>query len=208
MTSNSESICSQCRRAGQKLFLKGEKCLGPKCALVKRNFIPGQHGPTAKNKKSSGYGKQLREKQEAKKMYGLREKQFANYVAEASRKTGDTSKYLISYLESRLDNAIYRMGLVSSRPAARQLVSHGHITVNGKKVDISSYRVSSGEEIGLANSAKTSKLFENISEKLSKIEAPSWMHVDAKKVAAKILNQPILDTPPFNPKAIIEFYSR
>ncbi|MFA7653570.1 MAG: 30S ribosomal protein S4 [Candidatus Magasanikbacteria bacterium] len=203
-----DSICSQCRRAGQKLFLKGEKCLGPKCPMIKRNFIPGQHGPTARNKKLSGYGKQLREKQQAKKMYGLREKQFANYVSEASRKTGDTSKYFVTYLESRLDNAVFRMGLVTSRSAARQLVSHGNITVNGKKVDIPSYRVSVGEEIALKESMKSRKLFENIFERLSKIEAPSWMHVDAKKVSFKVLNTPTLDSAPFNSKAIIEFYSR
>jgi small subunit ribosomal protein S4 len=203
-----DSICSQCRRAGQKLFLKGEKCLGPKCPMVKRNFVPGQHGPTARNKKLSGYGKQLREKQQAKKMYGLRERQFSNYVAEASRKTGDTSKYLVTYLESRLDNVIFRMGLSPSRPAARQLVSHGLVTVNGKKVDIPSYRVRASEEVGVKESAKSKKIFENITEKLSKVEAPSWMHVDTKKIAAKILNAPVLDNPPFNPKAIIEFYSR
>jgi len=203
-----DSICSQCRRAGGKLFLKGEKCLGPKCPLIKRNYIPGQHGPTAKNKKLSGYGKQLREKQQAKKMYGLREKQFANYVAEASRKTGDTSKYLVDYLESRLDNVVFRMGLTYSRATARQLVNHGHIIVNGKKVDIPSYRVKAGDEVGVGEISKGKKVFEKISEQLSKIEAPSWIHVDTKKIAGKILNSPVLDNPSFNPKAIIEFYSR
>lgn len=203
-----DSICSQCRRAGQKLFLKGEKCMGPKCALVKRNYIPGQHGPTNKNRKLSSYGKQLREKQQAKKFYGLREKQFANYVAEASKRTGDTSKHFVDYLESRLDNVVYRMGLSSSRAGARQIVCHGHIAVNGKKVDIPSYRVSVSEEIGLTDTAKKRKAFENISEKLMKTEAPAWLHVDSKKAAAKVLSQPTLDTPPFNPKVIIEFYSR
>lgn len=193
---------------GQKLFLKGEKCLGPKCALTKRNYAPGQHGSSKKHTKLSGYGKQLKEKQEAKRFYGLRERQFANYVNEAAAKPGDTGKYLITYLESRLDNVVYRMGLAASRAAARQLVSHGHITVNGKKVDISSYRVRVGEEISLSAKAKSGKVFENLTEKLSKHDAPSWLAVDAVNASAKVLNTPSTDDTVFSPNTIIEFYSR
>lgn len=208
MATNLDRQCSQCRRAGEKLFLKGDKCIGPKCLMIKRAFPPGVHGNSKRHPKVSGYGKQLAEKQKAKRSYGLMERQFANYITEASKKTGDTSKFLLNYLESRLDNVVYRMGLAKSRALARQLVSHGHITVNGKKVDIASYRVRVGEVIGLAEIAKSKKAFANIDEVLSKVEAPSWIAVDVKTRSAKILNTPALDNPPFNAKLIIEFYSR
>lgn len=203
------TACSQCRRAGEKLFLKGDKCSSPKCPILKRNFPPGQHGPTArKGGKMSGYGKQLREKQKVKKMYGLMEKQFSNYVAEAARKPGDTSKYLLMYLESRLDNAVYRAGFTKSRAGARQMVRHGSVSINDKKIDIPSYRVKVGEVISLSSKAKNKKGFEGLSEKLSKIEAPSWLGVDAKEVKAKILNTPTVADTNFNAKSIIEFYTR
>ena len=202
--------CSRCRRAGQKLFLKGEKCTGPKCPLLKRNYAPGVHGTTKKGgaRKASVYGKQLFEKQKAKEMYGLRERQFANYVAEAAKKTGDTSKFLITYLESRLDNIVYRMGLGKSRKNARQIVSHGHITVNGRKVNIPSFRVKVGDEVALSEKSKASLLFDKITDKLAKVEAPGWLNLDAKKVSAKVLNTPTFDQAGFNAKSIIEFYSR
>ena len=203
-----DSICSQCRRAGNKLLLKGEKCLGPKCPLVKRNFPPGQHGAGARRTKVSGYGKQLREKQQAKQIYGLRERQFANYVAAAAKKTGDTGKLLISALESRLDNVIFRMGLVSSRSAARQFVGHGFILVNSKKIDIPSYQVKVGDEITINSVKRSKKNLAEIEAKLAKIEAPAWLALDAKKISAKVLNAPSAEIVPFNPKAIIEFYSR
>ena len=200
--------CASCRTAGEKLFLKGDRCAGPKCAIVRRSDPPGVHGKARKSRKVSGYGKQLREKQEAKSVYGLRERQFSNYVREASRKTGDTSKFLLTYLESRLDNVIYRMGLANSRPAARQMVGHGHIEVNGKKVDIPSFQVKVGDVAGLRELKKTKALHQNISDRLSKVEAPAWMSVDAKKASSKILNTPIIENPSFNAKSIIEFYSR
>lgn len=201
--------CSRCRRAGDKLFLKGDKCSGPKCALLKRNTPPGVHGSSKRgSRKQSVYGKQLFEKQKAKEVYGLRERQFSNYVAEASKKTGDTSKFLITYLESRLDNVVYRMGLGKSRKNCRQIVGHGHITVDGKKVNIPSYRVKVGQEIGLKEKSKTSPLFDKITDKLSKVDAPSWMNLDAKKISAKILNIPKAEEAGFNAKSIIEFYSR
>jgi len=201
--------CSQCRRAGEKLFLKGDKCSSPKCPVLKRNFPPGQHGPTARRgAKMSGYGKQLREKQKVKKMYGLMEKQFANYVEEASSKPGDTSKYLLIYLESRLDNAVYRAGFAKSRAGARQMVRHGSISINDKKVDIPSYRVKVGEVISLNSTVKNKKGFEGLSEKLAKVEAPAWLSVDSKEVKAKILNTPTVADANFNAKSIIEFYTR
>lgn len=191
------------------MFLKGDKCFSPKCPLLKRNFPPGQHGPNSRRgSKMSGYGKQLREKQKVKKMYGLVEKQFSNYVAEAARKHGDTSKYLLVYLESRLDNAVFRAGFASSRAGARQMVGHGLISVNGKKVDIPSFRVRVGDIISLSEKGKSKKGFAGLSEKLAKIEAPSWLSVNAKEVAAKILNTPTVADANFNAKSIIEFYSR
>jgi small subunit ribosomal protein S4 len=200
--------CAECRRAGEKLFLKGEKCLGPKCPILKRNFPPGQHGPNHKHPKLSSYGKQLKEKQTVKRIYGILERQFANYVAAASAKTGDTSKILVQYLESRLDNVVYRMGLAKSRKAARQLVNHGHVVVNGKKVDIASYRVRVGDVVAAKEAHKGKKIFEGTSERLVKTEAPGWMSIDPEKMSVKILNAPLLENPSFNAKAIIEFYSR
>lgn len=207
-TSTKESICSVCRGAGRKLLLKGEKCLGPKCTLVKRNYPSGVHGPTKKRIKRSVYGKQLFEKQKAKQVYGLRERQFANYVAEASKKTGDTGKFLINYLESRLDNVVFRMGLAKSRAAARQMVGHGHVTVGGRKVNVPSFRVKVGNVIAVKEISKKKPLFDKMDEKLAKFEAPSWMALDAKNVSAKVLNEPTVAEPGFDSKIIIEFYSR
>lgn len=191
-----------CRQFGEKL------CDSPKCPVTKRNYPAGQHGQTSKRNKVSGFGKQLREKQKVKRIYGILERQFSNYVAEAARKPGDTSKYLLSYLESRLDNVVYRTGLAPSRAAARQMVSHGHILVNGKKVNIPSYRVRVGETIEIKEAAKKSKLFEKSTEIISKKELPAWLNVDAKKLMAKILNSPTIENPNFDAKSIIGFYSR
>lgn len=176
--------------------------------LAKRNFPAGQHGVKRKRAKVSGFGKQLREKQKVKITYGLRERQFENYVTEAASKTGNTAQYLLHYLESRLDNVVFRAGLTTTRAAARQVVGHGHVTINGKKVDIASYRVRVGEVIGLKESAKKSKMFEGLTETLSKKEAPSWLVVDAKAQTAKVVNQPTLVNPNFDANAISGFYSR
>lgn len=191
-----------CRKYGEKL------CDSVKCPLTKRAYPAGQHGQSKKRAKVSGYGKQLLEKQKVKKIYGILERQFSNYVEEASKKVGDTSKILLNYLESRLDNVVYRLGLASSRAAARQVVNHGHINVNGQKVDIASYRVKVGQVVALTDKAKKKKLFEGISEKLQKVEAPAWLSLDSKTAGGKVLNTPTVENPNFNPKAIIEFYSR
>jgi len=202
------SKCVKCRRAGEKLMLKGEKCIGPKCPFAKRSYPPGMHGPDKKHSKISGYGKQLKEKQKVKRMYGLVERQFANYVAEASKKVGDTSKYLIGYLESRLDNVVFRAALAKSRLAARQLVSHGLIAVNDRKVDIPSYRVKPGCVIAVKKEARNKKVFENLEERLAKADFPSWLAVDSKTASAKVLNAPVLENPNYNAQSIIEYYSR
>lgn len=182
--------------------------MGPKCPLTKRNYAPGQHGPTHKGNKMSGYGKQLREKQKAKQSYGIMEGQFVRFVKKAENMSGNSSENLVALLESRLDNVVYRSGLKMSRLSARQVIGHGHITVNGKKVNIPSYSVKVGDVISIKEGSKKSKMFENISETLSKAEPPVWLSVDAKAVSAKVLNTPSLENPNFDTKAIIEFYSR
>ncbi len=192
-----------CRQFGEKL------CDSPKCPVTKRSYPAGQHGPNRKGtKKVSGFGKQLREKQKVKRIYGILERQFSNYVAEASKKTGDTSKFLLTYLESRLDNVVYRMGFAKSRAAARQMVSHGHVTVNAEKVNIPSYRVKVGQVVGVKDTVKKSKLLEGVAEEMSKKDFPSWMSVDAKAISGKVLNTPTVENPNFDANAIIGFYSR
>ncbi len=189
-------------------MLKGEKCIGPKCPFAKRSYPPGAHGPDRKRKKISGYGKQLAEKQKVKRMYGLLEKQFSNLVSEASSKVGDTSKTLIGMLESRLDNVVFRAGFAKSRLSARQLVSHGLVTVDGKKIDVPSYRVKTGSIVAVKESAQKKKGMEGLTERLAKVEFPAWLSVDPEALSAKILNSPFLDNPNFNVQVIIEFYSR
>ncbi len=200
------------RYIGPKLRLArrfGENILGSeRYAKMKRKNPPGIHGTSKRPKKLSGYGKQLLEKQKVKYIYGLMERQFAKYVAEASEKTGDTSVILVERLESRLDNAVFRAGLGKTRNAARQMVTHGLITVNGKKVDIPSYQIRVGEVIAVADKKKNSPLFAGVLERIQKAELPSWISADGAKLSAKILNKPTLENPNFNAKAIIEFYSR
>ncbi len=192
-----------CRMFGEKL------CDSPKCPVTRRSYPAGQHGSSRKGaRKLSGFGKQLREKQKVKRIYGILERQFSNYVAEAAKKTGDTSKFLLQYLESRLDNVVYRMGVAKSRAAARQMVSHGHVVVNGKKVNIPSYRVRVSEVVGINPSVQKSKLYEGVSEAVSKKELPSWLTADAKTLSAKVLNTPTVENPNFDANAIIGFYSR
>jgi small subunit ribosomal protein S4 len=189
-------------------MLKGEKCLGPKCPLTKRNYPPGQHGPDQKRNKVSTFGKQLREKQKARQTYGMMENQFAKYVAKASKMAGDSNQNLIMFLESRLDNVVFRAGFRQSRTAARQVVCHGHITVNGVKTDIPSYQVKNGDVISLYEISKKKNIFADVTEVLAKVEPPMWLSVDAKSMTAKVLNVPTLDNPSFDTKIIIEFYSR
>ncbi len=203
MARNLEPKHKMCRKFGEKL------CDSPKCPVTRRSYPPGQHGPNQKgHKKISGYGRQLREKQKVKKIYGILERQFSNYVAEAAKKTGDTSKFLVTYLESRLDNVVYRMGIAKSRRAARQLVSHGHIAVNGKKLTIPSYRVRVGESIGVREEARKKTIFAPLAEALAKVETPAWLSIEPKTLTGKVLNSPIVDNLHFDAKSIIEFYSR
>ena len=209
MGRNIDNKCKQCRRSGEKLFLKGERCLTPKCAMVKRNFAPGFHGPKG-HKRLSDYGLQLAEKQKAKKFYGLMEKQFRLTFEKAEKKAGDAGKNFLRALEMRLDNLVYRAGWATSRAAARQLVNHGHFTVNGRKTDIPSFSVKVGQVIKVKKSSQSSRYFKNIGEKLKKADRPSWFNFDATDLSVKVLHEPKdADLPQnLNVQVIIEYYSK
>lgn len=209
MGRNIDAKCKECRRAGQKLFLKGERCLGPKCAIIKRNYPPGFHGPKGK-KRLSDYGSQLQEKQNAKRLYGLSEKQFRLTFEKASKKTGDAGKNFLRALEMRLDNTVYRLGWGGSRSQARQLVTHGHFTVNGRKTDIPSFAVKVGQIIKVKKNSQANRYFKNTDEKLKKADRPSWVSFDLKDLSAKILHEPKdTDLPQnLNAQVIVEYYSK
>ncbi|MBU0649187.1 30S ribosomal protein S4 [Patescibacteria group bacterium] len=203
------SKCKLCRREGEKLFLKGERCFSAKCAIVKRNFPPGMHGAKRKAR-LTGYGIQLREKQKAKRLYGLLERQFRKYFETARKKKGSTSEVLVKLLEMRFDNVIYRLGFATSRSKARQMIGHGLFTINGRKVNIPSYNVRPNDIIKIKENKAGKKIFENLKDKLKKHETPSWLLLDAKKLEAKVLSGPAGDELKqiFDSKLIVEFYSR
>ncbi|WP_027869918.1 30S ribosomal protein S4 [Eubacterium sp. AB3007] len=198
--------CRLCRREGQKLFLKGDRCYGGKCALERRNYAPGQHGQM--RKKSSEYGLQLREKQKAKRFYGMQETQFRNLFDKAVSKKGVTGENLLIMLESRLDNVVYRLGLASSRKEARQLVVHSHFTVNGKKVNAPGQEVKAGDVIAVKEKSKNSPKFKEIRD--MQITVPSWLTVDTDKLEGKVVALPTradIDTP-IAEHLIVELYSK
>ena len=200
------AVCRLCRREGTKLFLKGERCLTGKCAIDRRKSAPGQHGQG--RKKASTYGLQLREKQKAKRFYGLQETQFRNYFEKAERKQGITGDNLLIMLETRLDNTVFRMGFASSRKEARQLVTHGHFTLNGKKVDIPSLAVKAGDVIAVKSRSTDSPKFKEIKEMT--ISTPDWVSMDTEKLEGKVLSVPTrnqIDTPVAE-NLIVELYSK
>ena len=201
-----DADCRLCRREGCKLFLKGDRCVSSKCAMEKRPVLPGQHG--AGRKKTTDYGVQLREKQKVKRAYGLLEKQFRGYYEEAERMKGVTGENMLSLLERRLDNVIYRMGIGSSRSESRQIVNHGHITVNGKRVDIPSYQVKVGDVIAIKESSQSLEMFKQL--KGIKIAMPKWLEFDTDKLSGKINALPQRDDIDLNIQEhlIIELYSR
>lgn len=201
--------CKQCRRAGEKLFLKGDRCNTQKCAVIKRNFPPGQHGPKKSRQRLSDYALQLKEKQKAKRQYHLLEKQFKLTFEKAKRQGGNTADNFLKLLELRLDNVVYRAGFADSRAQARQMVNHGLFFVNDKKVNIPSFSVKTGDVIKIKANKKSSKLFKDLAEKLKNKEAPGWMHF-GKDLTAKILHQPGIEmiNPNFNTQVIVEYYSR
>lgn len=199
--------CRQCRREGQKLFLKGERCYSGKCAIEKRAYAPGQHGQGRKGKQSN-YGLQLREKQKAKRFYGLLETQFRNYFDKASKIKGVTGETLLALLETRLDNVVFRMGFASSRKEARQLVNHNHFMVNAKKVNIPSYQVQPGDVIKVKEKSTSSPKFKEIRDMA--ISTPPWITVDTEKLEGKVIAIPRRDEidTPVAEHLIVELYSK
>ncbi len=203
-------VCRLCRREGMKLFLKGERCHTAKCAIEKRNFVPGQHGKERKAK-IVGYGLQLREKQKVRRIYGVLEAQFRNTYAKAVKMKGITGENLLASLERRLDNVIFRMGLAASRSQARQIVRHGHIQVNGRKVNIPSFVVRPGEEITVRESSKNNPTILSSRDATAHAPAPSWMDVDREGLKGRIISNPRRDELvqiPITEQLIVELYSK
>ncbi len=200
--------CKLCRREGKKLFLKGDRCLTDKCALSRRATVPGQHGAGRKNVKE--YGLQLREKQTARRYYGVQEGQFMHYYELADKKEGVTGENLLTILELRLDNIVYRMGLASSRKEARQLVRHAHFTLNGKKVSIPSIICKEGDVIALKDKSKASEKFKALAEAAETAVVPKWLEVDNEALSAKVIALPKRDDVdfPFEEQLIVELYSK
>ncbi len=210
MARHREAVCRLCRREGQKLFLKGLRCFTEKCAIEKRNFVPGQHGQ-ARRAKLAGYGLQLREKQKAKRTYGLLERQFRTYVVKAERAKGPTGENLIVMLERRLDNVVWRMGLASSRAQARQVVLHGHIRVAGRKVNIPSYLVSVGEEIALKEKMHQNAMVLEARNLAQSQNTVPWLELDREHFKARVVALPKredVQTPPISEQLIVELYSK
>jgi len=200
--------CKLCRREGVKLYLKGERCLSKKCAIEKRNFPPGQHGQTARRRKQDGYILQLREKQKARRMYGVLELAFRRLFEEAERQPGRTGENLLRLLETRLDNVVYRLGLGASRDEARQLVCHGHVTINGHKVDIPSYQVRVGERIELAPASQRLEGFKTLAQLLQQKVVAQWLSPQGMGGTVLALPQRADCEQIINEQLIVELYSR
>ncbi|RPJ55223.1 MAG: 30S ribosomal protein S4 [Dehalococcoidia bacterium] len=206
-----DSVCAQCRREGEKLFLKGERCFSQKCAYEKRSYPPGQHGRQGQfRQKVSDYGVQLREKQKMRRLYGVFERQFRRYFRLAQRQKGLTGVNMLIILESRLDNVVYRLGLASSRAQARQLISHGHFEVSGRKTNIPSFLVSIGDTLTIRENSKKSVYFKDVAKNLDEGRVPAWLNLDEKNLSARILSLPTRDQIDItlNEQLIVEFYSR
>jgi len=208
MARYSGADCRLCRREGIKLFLKGDRCYSDKCAIERRPYPPGMAGK--KRPRDSEYRIQLREKQKAKRIYGILEKQFRNYYKLASRTVGITGENLLRLLESRLDNVVYRLGFAASRDEARQNVRHGHFLVDGRRVDIPSYRVKPGQVVAVADKAKEMTVVKAAIISSSKVEIPGWLEVDVEKLYGKVLSLPTRDQidAPVREQLIVELYSK
>ncbi len=204
--------CRLCRREGTKLFLKGTRCLTEKCAVDRRGYAPGQHGQSGggRGRKTSEYAKQLREKQKVKRIYGLNERQFRNLFEVASHEPGVKGTNLLIALETRLDNIVYRMGFAASRRAARQLVRHGHVQVNGERVDIPSYKVIPGQEVGVEPASREIVPVKMAQESAARGAPMSWLSVDTEKAAGRLVELPTRETIPLNAQEqlIVELYSK
>ena len=204
-----DAVCRLCRREGMKLFLKGTKCFSDKCPIEKRNYAPGQHGKDKKTK-VVGYGLQLREKQKAKRIYFTQESQFRNYFETAAKARGVTGAKLLEQLERRLDNVVYRMGFAISRRQARQLVRHGHVQVDGRKVNIPSYEVSVGEEVAVRENSRKLPILETSKDFASHQPVPAWMEIDRDNYKGRVIALPKREDIqlPVNEQLIVELYSK
>lgn len=207
-----DNKCKICRRLGTKLFLKGEKCLSPKCPLIKKPYAPGQK-KKKRPRAPSEYGKELREKQKLRNWYNLREAQFRKYVKEILNKrsrTGDAAALLIQKLEKRLDNVVFRLGFTNSRSQARQMVSHGHFLVNGRSINIPSFQVKKGDKVSLKPLSQKKRLFANLAALLKKNNPPNWLKISPEKLEGEVVGLPSLEeaNPPAEISTIFEYYSR
>jgi len=212
MARYTDSVCKLCRREGEKLFLKGERCFTPKCAYERRPYAPGQHGKTAQgaNKRTSDYAKQLRAKQKARRVYGILETQFRRYFGMAIKVPGVTGLTMLQILESRLDNVVFRLGYTANRAQARQIVNHGHFLVNGKKTNIPSAVLKPGDVVTIREESKKNGFFTDIAQAAEKTNASMWMERDLKNLSARVLRLPErgeIDGN-LNEQLIVEYYSR
>lgn len=212
MARYTDAVCKLCRREGQQLFLKGERCLTPKCAVIKRKTPPGEHGKKAAfARKISDRGKQMREKQKARRIYGVMERQFRRYFGEASRRKGMTGATLLTILECRLDNVVYRLGFADSRAQARQLVCHGHFDLNGHKVDIPSLLVKPGDVISVRASSRNSTYFRDRMQLLQgTVRTPGWLNLSLADMSGTVVSEPAREdiAIELNEQLIVEYYSR
>lgn len=209
MARYTDSVCRQCRREGEKLFLKGDRCYSEKCSVERRAYAPGMHGQRRRSK-TSEYGLQLREKQKTRRIYGVLEKQFSNYFDKAERMEGVAGENLLILLERRLDNVVFRLGLASSRAEARQLVNHNHFTINGKKANIPSMLVKAGDVISVKESSMDSPKFQEIKAAGAYKTPPEWLEIDIENLTGRVLSLPTraqIDTQ-VNEQLIVELYSR
>jgi len=207
-----EPVCKLCRREGEKLFLKGERCYTSKCAFERRSYAPGQHGQSGqgRNRRMSDYSRQLRAKQKARSIYGVLEKQFRRYYGIAIKTRGITGLMMLQILESRLDNVIYRMGLASNRAQARQLVNHGHFIVNGRKTDVPSMLLQAGDTVQVREESKKNGFFKDLAEQAEKTNCALWLERDLKTLSGRVLRMPERGEIDGNldEQLIVEYYSR
>ena len=211
MARYTDAVCRMCRREGQKLYLKGDRCLTPKCAFERRGYVPGAHGKKAQLKrKQSDYSLQLREKQKVKRIYGVMERQFRRYFQHAVRTKGLTGATLLIILESRLDNVVYRLGLAQSRAQARQVVRHGHITVNGRKTNVPSYLVKPNDVVAVRPESRGREYFRLVGDFMGERATPPWLSLNTEALAGRVINRPSREDIdiPVNEQLVVEFYSR
>jgi len=204
-----DAKCRLCRREGMKLFLKAQRCFSDKCAIERRGYAPGEHGKSRRAKETN-YGLQLREKQKARRIYGLLERQFRHYFTKASVAKGVTGEVLLQMLERRLDNVVFRLGFAGNRATARQLVRHGHVRVNGRKVDVPSFLVKTGDQITIKERSRELIVIQNSLESRKGQSAPEWLELNADQLAGRVLSIPTRESipVPINEQLIVELYSK